>query len=198
MFSGLVRGDTHIKKIDKHKQTIKLTVSCPADFTNELTIGDSIAINGTCLTVESFTETSFVVTMMPQTYKKTVFKNLHNGDQLNVERSLEVGQRLEGHLVTGHIDDLATVTKIAQNENAIEIWFKFPARLSTQIVPQGSIALNGVSLTVMDVKDNSFSVGLIPHTQDETNLANLQINDEVNLETDIIGKYVAKNLEKRN
>lgn len=123
---------------------------------------------------------------------------MHNGDQLNVERSLEVGQRLEGHLVTGHIDDLATVTKIAQNENAIEIWFKFPARLSTQIVPQGSIALNGVSLTVMDVKDNSFSVGLIPHTQDETNLANLQINDEVNLETDIIGKYVAKNLEKRN
>lgn len=111
MFSGLVRGDAHIKKIDKHKQTIKLTVSCSADFTNKLAIGDSIAIDGTCLTVESFTDTGFIVTMMPQTYKKTIFKNLHNDDQLNVERSLEIGQRLEGHLVTGHVDDLATVIK---------------------------------------------------------------------------------------
>ena len=197
MFSGLVRGDANIQKIDKNKETIVLTVKCAPDFTNNLKIGDSIAINGTCLTAESFTNDTFTATMMPQTYKKTIFKDLDIGDQLNVERSLQVGKRLEGHIVTGHVDDIAQVKKINQNENAIEIWFTFPARIEKQIVPQGSIAINGVSLTVMDTKDNSFSVGLIPHTQDETNLAKLKVGSKVNIETDILGKYVEKNLEKR-
>lgn len=198
MFSGLVRGDAHIKNIIKNDETILLTVSCIPDFTKNLKIGDSIAINGTCLTVEKFTEDSFQVTMMPQTYKKTTFKNLKTGDQLNVEKSLEIGQRLEGHIVTGHVDDVAKVKRIIPNENAIEIWFKFPTRLENQIVPQGSIAINGVLLTVMDTKDNTFSVGLIPHTQDETNLSDLKEGSEVNIETDILGKYVAQNLEKRD
>lgn len=198
MFSGLVRGDAQIAQLDKKDQTIKLTVKCAPDFLQNVKIGDSIAINGTCLTVESFNTTSFQVTMMPQTFKKTIFKDSHVGDQLNLERSLEVGQRLEGHLVTGHIDDLAIVTQKEINENAIEIWFEFPPRLKKQIVAQGSIAINGVSLTVMDTEKNQFSVGLIPHTQDETNLSKLKIGSEVNIETDILGKYVSKNLEKSN
>lgn len=198
MFSGLVRGDAKIAQIDKDQETITLTVRCAPDFIKNLKIGDSIAINGTCLTAENFTSNTFTVTMMPQTYQKTTFKDLNVGAQLNVERSLQVGQRLEGHIVTGHVDDVAQVKEIRQNENAIEIWFSFPARLEKQIVPQGSIAINGVSLTVMDTKDNTFSVGLIPHTQDETNLAQVKVGSEVNIETDILGKYVAKNLEKRN
>ncbi|RVU71849.1 MULTISPECIES: riboflavin synthase [Lactobacillus] len=197
MFSGLVRGDAHIAQINQDKETITLTVKCALDFIKDLKIGDSIAINGTCLTAESFTNDTFTVTMMPQTYKKTIFKDLKVGDQLNVERSLQVGQRLEGHIVTGHIDDIAQVKTVNQNENAIEIWFNFPTRLEKQIVPQGSIAINGVSLTVMDTKENNFSVGLIPHTQDETNLVQLKVGSKVNIETDILGKYVAKNLEKR-
>lgn len=198
MFSGLVRGDAKIAQIDKDKETITLIVRCAPDFIKDLKIGDSIAINGTCLTAESFTSNTFTVTMMPQTYQKTTFKDLNVGAQLNVERSLQVGQRLEGHIVTGHVDDVAKVKEIRQNENAIEIWFSFPDRLEKQIVSQGSIAINGVSLTVMDTKDNTFSVGLIPHTQDETNLAQLKVGSEVNIETDILGKYVVKNLEKRN
>lgn len=198
MFSGLVRGDAYIQTISKKNQTIELTVTCTDDFTHDLVIGDSIAVNGTCLTVERFKQNSFSVTMMPQTYKKTIFSNSQAGDQLNVERSLKIGQRLEGHLVTGHIDGLARVIKKEKNENAIELWLSLPSHLSSQIVPQGSIALNGVSLTIMDVKDNNFSVGLIPHTQNETNLSRLQINDEVNVETDIIGKYVARNLMKKD
>lgn len=198
MFSGLVRGDAKIAQINKNQETITLTVKCAPDFIRNLKIGDSIAINGTCLTAESFTSNTFTVTMMPQTYQKTTFKDLNVGAQLNVERSLQVGQRLEGHIVTGHVDDVAQVKRIRQNENAIEIWLSFPARLEKQIVPQGSIAINGVSLTVMDTKDDTFSVGLIPHTQDETNLAQLKVGSEVNIETDILGKYVAKNLEKRN
>lgn len=198
MFSGLVRGDASIKKINKNDETIVLTVNCAKNFTENLQIGDSIAINGTCLTVENFTDDTFQVTMMPQTYKKTIFKNLDVGDQLNVERSLEIGKRLEGHIVTGHVDDIAKVREINQNENAIEIWFQFPTRLENQIVAQGSIAINGVSLTIMDTKENNFSVGLIPHTQDETNLSSLKVGSEVNIETDILGKYVAKNLEKRD
>ena len=197
MFSGLVRGDARIAAIDKNDETIVMTVACQPDFTKNLQIGYSIAVNGTCLTVEQYTDTSFVVTMMPQTYQKTTFKNLDINAQLNVERSLQVGQRLEGHLVTGHIDDIAKVTEIRTNENAIEVWFAFPTRLKNQIVAQGSIAINGVSLTVMDTHDNVFSVGLIPHTQDETNLSKLNVGSEVNIETDILSKYVAKNLEKR-
>lgn len=198
MFSGLVRGDAQIAQLDKKDQTIKLIVKCAPDFLQNVKIGDSIAINGTCLTVESFTTDSFQVTMMPQTFKKTIFKDSNVGDQLNVERSLEVGQRLEGHIVTGHIDDLAMVTQKKTNKNAIEIWLEFPPRLQKQIVAQGSIAINGVSVTVMDTEKNQFSVGLIPHTQDETNLSKLKIGSEVNIETDILGKYVSKNLEKSN
>ncbi len=198
MFSGLVRGDAHVAKIDKKQETIVLTVSCAPDFLKGVKIGDSIAIDGCCLTVEHFTNDSFTVTMMPQTYKKTIFKDLKPHDQLNVERALQVGARLDGHIVSGHIDDLAEVVRQKRNENAIEVWFKFPARLEKQIVAQGSIAINGVSLTVMDTKDNSFSVGLIPHTQAETNLDKLRVGSKVNIETDMIGKYVAKDLEKRN
>lgn len=198
MFSGLVRGDAQVAKIDKKQETIVLTVSCVPDFLKGVKIGDSIAIDGCCLTVEHFTSDSFTVTMMPQTYKKTIFKDLKPHDQLNVERALQVGARLDGHIVSGHIDDLAEVIRQKRNENAIEVWFKFPARLEKQVVAQGSIAINGVSLTVMDTKDNTFSVGLIPHTQAETNLDKLQVGSKVNIETDMIGKYVAKDLEKRN
>ena len=132
--------------------------------------------------------------MMPQTFKKTTFKNSKIGDQVNIERSLQVTSRLEGHIVTGHIDDVVSLIKKQQNENAIELFFKLPDRLTAQVVPQGSIAINGTSLTVMDINKNIFSVGLIPHTQENTNLTQLAVGDQVNVETDILGKYVAKNL----
>ncbi|MCZ3621990.1 riboflavin synthase [Lactobacillus mulieris] len=194
MFSGLVTGDATIATIKKDTQTITMTIKTSASNLKGLKVGDSIAVNGCCLTVESFTETKFVVTMMPQTFKKTIFKSSKIGDQVNIERALQVTSRLEGHIVTGHIDDVVSLIKKQQNENAIELFFKLPSRLIAQVVPQGSIAINGTSLTVMDINKNIFSVGLIPHTQENTNLAQLAVGDQVNVETDILGKYVAKNL----
>lgn len=133
---------------------------------------------------------------MPQTFEKTTFKDLQPGDLVNLERSLQVGDRLEGHIVTGHVDEVTVVQAMAPNENAIEVRFALPVRLANQVVPQGSVAINGVSLTVMNTGADWFSVGLIPHTQTVTNLDDLQVGSQVNLETDILGKYVAANLQK--
>lgn len=197
MFSGLVRGDAKIAQININDQTIVMDVATSDEVIKTIEIGDSIAINGTCLTAEKIVDDVFQVTMMPQTFNKTIFKNAHVGDQVNIERSLQVGSRLEGHIVTGHVDQTVKVVQKQINENAIELFFELPERLSNQVIPQGSVAINGVSLTVMDVQGPTFSVGLIPHTQDETNLSKLEVGDEINLETDILGKYVAQNLAQR-
>lgn len=196
MFSGLVNGMGRVESIMRDGETIQLTVAPLADaLTAGLKIGDSIAIDGTCLTVVSQDKDNFRVTLMPQTFEKTTFKNRHSGSLVNLERSLQVGSRLEGHIVTGHVDEVTEVVKRKPNENAIEVAFKLPPRLRGQVVPQGSIAINGVSLTVMDVDDNWFSVGLIPHTQTVTNLDKLEVGSQVNLETDILGKYVVANMK---
>lgn len=195
MFTGLVHGDAHIAKIHQQGATIKMSVATSPDNLKQLKIGDSIAVNGCCLTVEEFDDDSFAVTMMPQTFKQTNFKQAQVGDQVNIERSLKANNTLDGHLVTGHIDATVAVLAKRQNENAIELVFALPERLNKQVVSQGSIAINGTSLTVMKADKDSFSVGLIPHTQAETNLDQLAVGDQVNIETDIIGKYVARNLE---
>lgn len=198
MFSGLVSGTGIIKQLTVKKRTIILVVEpINSHFLSKAQIGDSIAIDGTCLTIEDFNDQQFTVTLMPQTFKKTTFKERQVGDLVNLERSLQIGSRLEGHIVTGHIDEVTKVISRHQNENAIELVFELPKRLAGQVVSQGSIAINGVSLTVMIATKNTFSVGLIPHTQSITNLDELQVGSQVNLETDILGKYVAANLEMR-
>lgn len=196
MFSGVVAGKAKISKINKKDETITMAISYPTGLLSDIKIGDSISVNGTCLTAERVEPNQFQVTMMPQTFEKTTFKDLKAGDKVNVEQAMQIGSRFEGHIVTGHVDEVIHVINRRINENAIELWFSIPSRLDKQIVSQGSVTLNGVSLTVMEVKNNSFSVGLIPHTQDKTNLSSLKIGDEVNLETDILGKYVQKNLSK--
>lgn len=197
MFSGLVQGTGKIRVLDRRAETINLTVApIVADVMDQLAIGDSIAINGTCLTVVTMGPDEFQVTLMPQTFEKTTFKDLRVGDLVNLERSLTVGARLEGHIVTGHVDEVVTVRDVQKNENAIEVRFNLPARLTGQVVAQGSVAINGVSLTVMDTSADWFSVGLIPHTQTVTNLDLLAAGSRVNLETDILGKYVVANLQK--
>lgn len=194
MFSGLVSGKARIQRLEQEGKTIVLTVKTFPENLAGVKIGDSIAVNGCCLTVEAFSKDSFTVTMMPQTFAKTTFKNLQAGDQVNMERSVPVGGRFEGHIVSGHVDETVEVVDLKQNENALELRFSLPDRLKKQVVPQGSVAINGTSLTVMNTGDDWFSVGLIPHTQDETNLSGLQVGDQVNLETDVLGKYVEANL----
>lgn len=198
MFSGLVSGTGKIKKINKDDETIVMTIHPEkSQFLNGVQVGDSIAIDGTCLTVETFQEQEFTVTLMPQTFEKTTFKDREIGDLVNLERSLMVGSRLEGHVVTGHVDEVTRVLERRENENAIEVVFALPKRLRGQVVSQGSVAINGVSLTVMNAEQDRFSVGLIPHTQTVMNLDELQEGSMVNLETDILGKYVMANMEMR-
>ncbi len=195
MFSGLVAGTGEITKIIKQGKTIELMVRPQiTNFLADVKYGDSIAVNGTCLTVVSVIDNQFSTKLMPQTFEKTIFRNLETGSLVNLERSLQVGNRLEGHIVTGHVDGVSQVIERKVNENAIELKFSLSQRLVGQIIAQGSIAINGVSLTVMDTSSRWFTVGLIPHTQLITNLDMLTVGDEVNLETDILGKYVVANL----
>ena len=197
MFSGLVQGTGKITELQKRGETIELTLApTNAEILTELAIGDSVAVDGTCLTVVARYQRAFRVTLMPQTFEKTTFRERHTGDLVNLERSVQVGDRLEGHIVTGHIDEVTHVVGRRVNENAIEVRFALPRRLQGQVVAQGSVAINGVSLTVMAVGPEWFSVGLIPHTQTVTNLDQLQEGSLVNLETDILGKYVVANLQR--
>ncbi|MBM6954566.1 riboflavin synthase [Limosilactobacillus coleohominis] len=199
MFSGLVNGTGVIKEINQNSKTITMTIAPTHNqFLDDAQIGDSISIDGTCLTIEKFDDNHFTVSLMPQNFEKTTFKNRNINEPVNLERSLVVGSRLEGHIVTGHVDEVTQVLERCTNENAIELVIKLPHRLIGQVVPQGSVAINGVSLTVMNVENGRFSVGLIPHTQTVTNLDTLQANDLVNLETDILGKYVMANVKAGN
>lgn len=197
MFSGLVQGTGKITELQKRGETIGLTLApTNAGILTELAIGDSVAVDGTCLTVVARDQQAFRVTLMPQTFEKTTFRERHTGDLVNLERSVQVGARLEGHIVTGHVDEVTHVVERRVNENAIEVRFVLPRRLQGQVVAQGSVAINGVSLTVMAVGPDWFSVGLIPHTQTVTNLDQLQEGSLINLETDILGKYVVANLQR--
>lgn len=196
MFSGLIGTTGKIRRLAQTGETMCLTVVPQASgFLKRAVVGDSIAIDGTCLTIEQFVDNGFTVTLMPQSFMKTIFKERQVGDLVNLERSLKLGDRLEGHIVTGHVDEVTRVIDRRLNENAIELVFLLPARLRGQVVSQGSVAINGVSLTVIQADETSFSVGLIPHTQAVTNLDRLQDGDLVNMETDILGKYVARNMK---
>ena len=177
MFSGLVNGTGKLTQIEQTDHTIRLTIDLDPALQEGMEVGASLAVNGTCLTVETKQPGRLTVTLMPQTYNLTTFKDL-----------------LEGHIVTGHVDQTTPVIKREVNENAIELTFKLPDELRGQVISQGSVAINGVSLTVMKQADDWFSVGLIPHTQTVTNLDQLRVGDLVNLETDVLGKYVATQL----
>jgi len=194
MFSGLVNGTGKLTQIEQPDHTIRLTIDLDPALQEGMEVGASLAVNGTCLTVETEQPGRLTVTLMPQTYNLTTFKDLPVGALVNLERSLKIGDRLEGHIVTGHVDQTTPVIKREVNENAIELTFKLPDELRGQVISQGSVAINGVSLTVMKQADDWFSVGLIPHTQTVTNLDQLRVGDLVNLETDVLGKYVAAQL----
>ena len=194
MFSGLVNGTGKLTQIEQTDHTIRLTIDLDPALQEGMEVGASLAVNGTCLTVETEQPGRLTVTLMPQTYNLTTFKDLPVGALVNLERSLKIGDRLEGHIVTGHVDQTTPVIKREVNENAIELTFKLPNELRGQVISQESVAINGVSLTVMKQADDWFSVGLIPHTQTVTNLDTLQVGGLVNLETDVLGKYVAAQL----
>lgn len=190
MFTGLIQEQGRISRIVKHQQNIKLTCKASRKLLADYKIGDSMAINGVCLTCVAKAGDAFTVDVMPETFRRTIFSESHVGDLVNLELAISANARFEGHLVTGHVDSVARLVTKESDETALVLSFAFPKGLEGQIVGQGSIAVNGVSLTVVSAEKGQFSVSLIPHTAKETNLASLKKGDKVNIETDILVKYM--------
>ena len=190
MFTGLIQEQGRISRIVKHQHNIKLTCKASRKLLADYKIGDSMAINGVCLSCVSKSGDLFTVDVMPETFRRTILSENRLCDLVNLELAMSANARFEGHIVTGHVDGVATLVQKKSDETALVLSFAFPKELEGQIVGQGSIAVNGVSLTVVSVKSGQFSVSLIPHTAKETNLASLKKGDKVNIETDILVKYM--------
>ncbi|MDH3361861.1 MAG: riboflavin synthase [Nitrosopumilus sp.] len=194
MFTGIVEGVGTVEKISKNtknRSAVQMTINL-GKHSKGLKIGQSVALNGVCLTAIKLSKSNCVFEMIEETTKKTDLGNLKVGGVVNIERSLKVGERLEGHFVLGHVDDVAIIKKIIKKPKEIQIWFEIPKKLSKYVVKKGSIALDGISLTVVDIKNNLVLVSLIPHTIDVTNFHTKKIGDKLNIETDILGKYILK------
>ncbi|MDO4178682.1 MAG: riboflavin synthase [Phascolarctobacterium sp.] len=193
MFTGLVAELGCVKKLSRFGESYHLTVEAKKVMAN-LKIGDSMATNGVCLTVVQMTEHEFTVDVMPETARLTNIGMLKAGDKVNLERTLRPIDGLDGHIVSGHVEGLGTIISEKADGIAKVVTFEAPVKLLKYIIPKGSITIDGISLTVTKVTDLSFSVSLIPHTAKETTLGFKTVGDKVNLETDIIGKYVERML----
>jgi riboflavin synthase len=180
-----------IKKSIKNRSAIQMTVNL-GKHSKGLKIGQSVALNGVCLTVTGISKSNCNFEMIEETTKKTDLGNLKKGGIVNIERSLKVGDRMEGHFVLGHVDGVGVIKKILKKPKEIQIWFEIPKHLSRFVVQKGSIAIDGISLTVVDVKKNLASVCLIPHTANVTNFKTRKVGDKINIETDILGKYLLR------
>jgi riboflavin synthase len=194
MFTGIIVGEGKVTKLNpkpKSRSAIQMTVDL-GKYARGLKIGQSVAISGVCLSATKISTNKCVFEMIDETTKKTDLGNVKAGSTVNVERSLKVGDRLEGHFVLGHIDGVATITKIEKKPKEVKFWFKIPKKLTKYVVKKGSITLDGISLTVVDAKKDVASVCLIPHTINVTNFKSKKIGDKLNIETDVLGNYVLK------
>ena len=191
MFTGIIEELGTVKKIEKNKGNIHLTID--VSFTPELKIDQSIAHNGVCLTVISIKNNEYTVIAIKETLEKTNLGNLIPGDKINLERCMKIGDRLDGHIVQGHVDTTAICNKIETIEGSWIFNFEYTKNsISEMTVEKGSITVNGTSLTVVNSKDSKFSVCIIPYTFKNTSFRHLKQGDQVNIEFDIIGKYVAR------
>ena len=194
MFSGIVEECAKVVGIEKDQTNIHFTLTC--SFVKELTIDQSVAHNGVCLTVVKKTDTTYTVTAMQETLIKSNLGDLTVGDEVNVERSMNMNGRLDGHIVQGHVDQTAVCTKIDEADGSWYFTFEYdPVQKDYITVEKGSVTVNGVSLTVVNSQKNSFQVAIIPYTFENTNFHNFKVGTRVNLEFDIIGKYIARYLE---
>ncbi|MNW56453.1 Riboflavin synthase [compost metagenome] len=190
MFTGLVEEIGIMKSISQKGEAMLLTISAKV-ITDGMKLGDSVAVNGVCLTATSFDASAFSVDVMPQTFRNTNLKNLRPGSKVNLERAMLAGGRFGGHIVQGHVDGTGTIISKRQDQNAV-VYEIEPSSIALlkYIIPKGSITVDGISLTVVQVSQGRFSISIIPHTLAETILAYKHPGDMVNLENDVIGKYV--------
>jgi riboflavin synthase len=196
MFTGLVESLGTVRSLRLEGAGRRLVIAVPP-FAGELTVGDSVAINGACLTVVASDAETCSFEVAPETLRRTNLGRVQPGDRVNLERSLRLSDRLGGHLVQGHVDAVGTFERREPDGDWVMVWFRCPSHLLSHVVSKGSIAVDGVSLTVVDVTDEAFSVALIPHTLAVTTLGFRQPGDPVNLETDLLAKYVHKALAAR-
>ncbi len=196
MFSGIVEEAAKVVGLAKDKENLHITMECT--FVDELSIDQSIAHNGVCLTVVSKTDKTYTVTAIQETLLKSNLGRLNAGDKVNLERSMMMNGRLDGHIVQGHVDQTATCTKVEEADGSWYFTFEYkPARMDYVTVEKGSVTVNGVSLTVVNSQLNSFQVAIIPYTYEFTNFHQIKAGSVVNLEFDIIGKYIARILEQQ-
>jgi riboflavin synthase len=190
MFTGIIEDLGTIDHIEKDGGNLHVTLR--TSITHELKIDQSVAHNGICLTVVSIDGNTYTVTAIQETLNKTNLGSLAENDFVNIERAMKLGDRLDGHMVQGHVDQIATCVDVLEENGSWRYTFEYDKDLNNITIEKGSITVNGVSLTVVDSKLNRFSVAIIPYTYNHTNFKTLKINDTVNLEFDVVGKYLTK------
>ncbi len=191
MFTGIIEEIGKVSYIARGAKSSVLTIRCRTVL-EDTKVGDSIAVNGVCLTVTSKSEDSFQADVMAETMNRSMLGTLRSGDEVNLERAMEAGGRFGGHIVSGHIDGCGTVVSFVPEDNAVWVTIKAPDYILKYVIEKGSITMDGISLTVAYVDDKVFKVSVIPHTGGHTTLLGKKIGDMINLENDIIGKYVDK------
>lgn len=200
MFTGIIETTGKIKSISRRTKSLTLSVS--AEFDSDLVLGESIAVNGTCLTVTEFGENWFCADVTPETFNRTSLGLLHTGSIVNLERAMKAGGRFGGHMVSGHIDGTARFLSFSKEENAVNVSVVMEGRLGEFMIEKGSICIDGISLTIARVKkdgsDYIVSVAVIPHTWEHTTLSKKKSGDIVNIECDVIGKYIRHFVELEN
>ena len=190
MFTGIIETLGTIQEIKKENTNIHIKIN--SSITNELKIDQSVAHNGICLTVVAIDDSFYTVTAIDETIKKTNLAHWKVGDKVNLERAMKLGDRLDGHIVQGHVDQTGTCIVAEQTNGSWLYTFEYDEKLNNITIEKGSITVNGVSLTVVNSKKNQFSVAIIPYTYENTNFKNFKIGTKVNLEFDVIGKYISR------
>lgn len=196
MFTGIIETLGKVENLEKEGGNLHITVV--SDITSELKIDQSVSHNGVCLTVVSLTDKSYTVTAIEETLNKTNLDDLSVGDVVNLERAMVLGARLDGHIVQGHVDQTAQCISIEEKDGSWAYTFQYDSKLNNVTIEKGSITVDGVSLTVVDSQKNQFSVAIIPYTHEHTRFHTYKVGTVVNLEFDVVGKYVARLLELRD
>lgn len=193
MFSGIVETTAPVAAVKQQEKNLQLVIAVPDNW--ELQPGQSIAINGVCLTVTTCSETQFTVELMSETLCKTIFSSIAEGSLVNLERSMVAGKTIDGHFVTGHIDYIGEIIDIQSKPGQVDIEISIKPGFESLIAKKGSIALHGISLTVVDVTHNSFTVSIIPYTIEHTILRFIKVHDKVHVECDILAKYIQRTIQ---
>ena len=190
MFTGIIEEIGHVVRVEREGANLQLYVKC--SFANELKVDQSVAHNGVCLTVVAIEGDTYQVTAIAETLLKTHLGDLQVCDEVNLDRGMLLGTRLDGHIVQGHIDQIGTCVAVKEEGGSTRFTFTYDPSLGNVVIEKGSVTVNGVSLTVVDAGKDCFSIAVIPYTLTHTNLHNLKVGSVVNLEFDVIGKYVAR------